>query len=243
MRCGPIALYGYNMEESKMVELTRDCARITHSNPLGFNGAILQCLAIHQALHTHALPKNTVDFNGFLNVLIEKMAKIEAHTESTGNGKVAQNSSSSSGGGGSNDHKAITPPNSSSGTPFTDKLKKVKDILNQEAKGINYSVERLVTALGNDVSALKSVPTAIYAALKGQFHIDGFDCGSPFVRTLYYAISLGGDTDTIASMACTISGAIYGIEAIPKILLKHCESNDVMEKYADDLFRLVRSQI
>ena len=220
MRCGPIALYGYNMEENKMIELTRDCARITHSNAHGYNGAILQCLALHQALHTNALGKQLVDINAFMTTLIDKMTKIEL----------------------SCDNSELT--NSDKPTmPFVDKLKKVKDILNNESKGMTYSIERIVSCLGNDVSALKSVPTAIYAALRGQCHLDGFDCNLPFVRTLYYAISLGGDTDTIASMACSISGALYGIDAIPKMLLKHCESNDIMEKYADDMFKLVRSQM
>lgn len=47
------------------------------------------------------------------------------------------------------------------------------------------------------------------------------DC--PFRRTIQYAISLGGDTDTIASMAGAIAGAFYGIDAINPNLQKHCE--------------------
>ncbi|KAJ6222070.1 hypothetical protein RDWZM_000615 [Blomia tropicalis] len=217
MRCGPVALYGYSMEQNRLIELTRDCARITHSNLLGYNGAILQCLAINQALHIHSPLKGLIDINAFLNGLIEKMSKVETDSERNEN----------------NGSERIP-------TPFTDKLRKVKEILNNELKGTFYSVDKIVAILGNDISALKSVPTAIYAALRGQFPIDGFESNSPFVRTLFFAVSLGGDTDTIASMACSISGAIYGIDAIPRILLKHCESNDVMEKYADDLYRLVR---
>ena len=218
MRCGPIALYGYNMEQSKLIELTRDCARITHSNSLGYNGAILQCLAIHQALHTHPSSKGMIDTNAFLNSLIEKMHKVELET-----------------------NKAET--NAQALLPFTEKLRKVKDILNNEAKRNTYTVDKIVALLGNDISALKSVPTAIYAALRGQLPIDGFESNSPFVRTLFYSLSLGGDTDTIASMACSISGALYGLDAIPRILLRHCENNDVMDKYADDLYRIVRSPV
>lgn len=47
------------------------------------------------------------------------------------------------------------------------------------------------------------------------------DC--PFRRTIQYAISLGGDTDTIASMAGAIAGAYYGIDVINESLQKHCE--------------------
>lgn len=205
------------MEQTKLIELTRDCARITHSNSLGYNGAILQCLALHQALHSPS-NKGLVDINSFLNSLIEKMTKVELEGDKTeGTETIVERV-----------------------TPFTDKLKKVKEILNHEAKGITYTVDRIVALLGNDISALKSVPTAIYAALRGQLPVDGLESNSPFVRTLFYAVSLGGDTDTIGSMACSISGAMYGLDAIPRVLLRHCESNDVMEKYADDLYRLVR---
>nr|CAD7458106.1 unnamed protein product [Timema tahoe] len=61
----------------------------------------------------------------------------------------------------------------------------------------------------------------------------------PFRRTLQYAISLGGDTDTIASMAGAIAGAFYGYEAINTSLQKHCELLDQVIKYADDLFKLI----
>jgi ADP-ribosylglycohydrolase len=39
--------------------------------------------------------------------------------------------------------------------------------------------------------------------------------GAAFEKTVTYAISLGGDTDTIGAMAGAISGAYLGIEAIP----------------------------
>ncbi|KAF7490972.1 ADP-ribose glycohydrolase ARH3 [Sarcoptes scabiei] len=208
MRVGPCAMFGYYMELDKLIELTKDSARITHANVYGYNGAILQCLAIHQALHAHSLIKSS------------SISMNSQHAYSVMNNITQEKPA----------------------TPFTDKLKKIKDLINNEIKGIKYPIEKIVTLLGNDVSAFKSVPTAIYAALKGQLRIvNGFDSKSPLVRTVYNAIILGGDTDTIGSMACSISGAINGIESIPKILLKHCESSDIMEKYADDLYRLVRS--
>lgn len=278
MRTGPIALYGYHMKETELVELTRDCARITHSNWLGYNGAILQCLAVHQALHisytnlhspnSHNHPNQQrqnqsnnstgqqlhpnskplapssrgsistppLDYVAFLNGLIEKMARIEAQSEKPVEFAGEQ----------------------AAATPFTDRLRKVKEILvNELHRGVVYPVERIVAALGNDVSALKSVPTAIYAALRGcqPLHPPSFnpsttptndvlfESNSPFMRTLFTAISLGGDTDTIASMACSISGALYGLEAIPRILVRHCESNEVMANLADDLYRIVRANV
>ena len=70
--------------------------------------------------------------------------------------------------------------------------------------------------LGNDVSAVDSVPTALFCYLRGMngHHDNGHDHGTDggdhgisdhgnvFERVLVTALRMGGDTDTIASMAC-----------------------------------------
>jgi len=124
-------------------------------------------------------------------------------------------------------------------TPFTDKLNKIKTIFESETKVNELSGEKVAYILGNDVSALKSVPSAIYSVLRGQTPIEAFQSTNPFVRTLYFALSLGGDTDTIASMACSIAGALYGNDLIPNPLRKHCEDIDLLIKYSEDLYDLV----
>jgi len=52
-------------------------------------------------------------------------------------------------------------------------------------------------------------------------------------------VSLGGDTDTIASMTGAVAGAWYGIELIPVEWKQACEATDVAEHLADDLHRIV----
>lgn len=59
---------------------------------------------------------------------------------------------------------------------------------------------------------------------------------NPFRRTIEYAISLGGDTDTIASMSGAITGAFYGDACIPENLRRHCENNVEFAQLADQLF-------
>jgi len=54
-----------------------------------------------------------------------------------------------------------------------------------------------------------------------------------------YAVSLGGDTDTIASMAGAVAGACYGIDLIPTEWKQACEATDIAERLADDLHRIV----
>ncbi len=64
----------------------------------------------------------------------------------------------------------------------------------------------IVRRLGNRSAAHRSVPTAIYAFLT-HWH--------SFEEALVYAVSLGGDTDTLAAMTGAISGALHGVQAVP----------------------------
>ncbi|EEB18428.1 ADP-ribosylglycohydrolase, putative [Pediculus humanus corporis] len=82
------------------------------------------------------------------------------------------------------------------------------------------SDEEVVTKLGNSVSSIFSVPTAIYCFLRAQERIPKIDTDNPFRRAIQYAISLGGDTDTIASMTGAIAGAFFGDEIINENLKK-----------------------
>lgn len=94
----------------------------------------------------------------------------------------------------------------------------------------------ILNVLGNDVSALYSVPTSIYCFLKAHKSIKGIDSDNPFRRVMEYAISLGGDTDTIASMAGSISGAFYGDGVINQNLVKHLEFHEEIIALADRLY-------
>ena len=60
--------------------------------------------------------------------------------------------------------------------------------------------------LGAGIAAHEAVPMAAYCFLR---HPDSFE------RVIHEAVFIGGDTDTIASMAGAISGAFHGHRAIP----------------------------
>ncbi len=62
-----------------------------------------------------------------------------------------------------------------------------------------------------------------------------------FERTIIYAVSLGGDTDTIASMAGAIAGAYYGQDSIPQRWRDICEAKaiDDAKRYAKEIHRIV----
>lgn len=101
------------------------------------------------------------------------------------------------------------------------------------------SDEEVVNVLGHSVNALYSVPTAIYCFLRNTLTSESG--GNSFKQTLEYTISLGGDTDTIASMACALSGAYYGDSWISEGLVNHCEASKEIVQLADQLFQTVSS--
>ena len=84
--------------------------------------------------------------------------------------------------------------------------------------------------IGNGVKACEAVPCAIYAFLR---------CHKlSFKYLIPYAISLGGDTDTIASMAGAIGGAYWGKPCIPTEWVDSVEGANHAVKLADGLFTL-----
>lgn len=98
------------------------------------------------------------------------------------------------------------------------------------------SDEKVVNLLGHSVNALYSVPTAIYCFLRNSQSPDG----SSMRNTLEYAISLGGDTDTIASMACALVGSFYSDRSIAANMIKHCENHEEIIHLADELYQVAK---
>lgn len=88
--------------------------------------------------------------------------------------------------------------------------------------------QRVVNQLGHGIEAFNSVPTAIFSFLAHP---------QDFTSTVTYAVSLGGDTDTIASMAGAISGAYLGIDGLPSRWLGQLEKRDYISNLADKLWQ------
>jgi len=106
---------------------------------------------------------------------------------------------------------------------YREKLEKAKGLLNNDDK------REIIRDLGNSVEALNSVPTAIYCFAKHH---------ESFAKAVLYAISLGGDTDTIGAMTGAIAGAYHGIENIPDAWKQKLEKRDYIEKLASELWKL-----
>jgi len=86
--------------------------------------------------------------------------------------------------------------------------------------------DEAVHRLGHGVRAVEAVPVAIWCFLRNP---------ESFVETALCAITVGGDTDTIASMACAISGARLGESAIHEIWRVRIEGRAKLQSIADAL--------
>ena len=103
---------------------------------------------------------------------------------------------------------------------YQEKLNRIEALLSQPDGG------RVIIELGNGIEAFNSVPTAIYCFLS-QPH--------SFAQAILYAISLGGDTDTIGAMTGAISGAYLGFESIPSRWENKLENRPYIEELAKKL--------
>lgn len=113
-------------------------------------------------------------------------------------------------------------------TELAIRLEKIGEFLTHKP-----GIDVVISALGNDSRGFASVPTAIFAFLS---HWDSFE------EAVVYAVSLGGDTDTIAAMTGAIAGAFHGIDKIPQRWLEELENGvkgkDYVLELASHLYKI-----
>jgi poly(ADP-ribose) glycohydrolase ARH3 len=110
--------------------------------------------------------------------------------------------------------------------PYQEKLKMIIKFLDDPP-----GREEIVKALGNGVEALNSVPTAVYSFLLNP----GFEAA------VVYAVSLGGDADTLGAMTGAIAGACYGSGGIPARWVEEVENRDYIERLAKQLWEVKKN--
>lgn len=219
MRIAPIALC-FHDNSKKMLNIARKATEITHTNSLGVNGALLQCLAVQQSLGSLANDSSHDSFAlKFVSKLIFELRRnsIECSEEDLNDAEMG----------------ALVEE------PYREKLLLIENLIQRKYEA-NEIDDEVIETLGNDISALGSVPTAIFCFLKAYRETEAMK--NVFRNTLEYAISLGGDTDTIASMACAIAGAFLGEENINPQLIKRCEKYEEVIEMADNLLEVRQTE-
>jgi poly(ADP-ribose) glycohydrolase ARH3 len=88
--------------------------------------------------------------------------------------------------------------------------------------------------IGRSVAVHESMPFAVYAFLTYP---------ASFPDCLFCATLNGGDRDTLGAMACAISGAYLGVEAIPPPWRERLENRAYIEKLAFELSEQSRKHI
>ncbi|CAL8072535.1 unnamed protein product [Calicophoron daubneyi] len=225
MRISPVTLYGMNMPEGDFEKLVVDITRLTHTHPLGICGALVQAFAVRQLWHIISKPGAKLDPNAFVDSLVQRLRQVQySYLNFQHPGwKDAYNS-------------------------FSKKFGLVKELL---SKSKDISKSKVVKLLGNDLCAINSVPTAIYVFLRSLRPISGIPFESIPLRCLAYAISLGGDTDTIGNMACSLAGGFTGLKIhsdgndasspIPPQILSRCEGMETINEKVEWLSSLLTS--
>ena len=121
-------------------------------------------------------------------------------------------------------------------TTYHQSIEEYQNALQQITTGLDegkstFSMRKI---LGNDITAQRSFPIALYAFLENAHS---------FKNCITAAIYLGGDTDSIACMAGALCGAFLGKKAIPQKWLE-CVKEDrfsveEMDKMGQEIFRQV----
>ena len=102
-----------------------------------------------------------------------------------------------------------------------EKMKSVKRLITED-----HSPSVAADRIGRTVAVHESMPFAIYSFLRYP---------KSFEDSLFCAILNGGDRDTLGAMACAISGAYLGIEAIPQPWQEKLENRFHIEALASSL--------
>ncbi|PAA72290.1 hypothetical protein BOX15_Mlig006517g1, partial [Macrostomum lignano] len=236
MRAAPLGLIGAAAAAAPNAEEVHLATRVTHSNALALAGARLMAAAVRLALR----------FDGVdVDRLYDSLAA-EAAAADTACGLHEGEASS-----------------------YTSSMRQVKEFLGKHpaSSAVDEEARAVAGALGTEVTALRSVPTAIYCALRTlrpshrvhplisewqppgnqnpsideALSIEQRQQQQRLLDCLTFAVSLGGDTDTIASMAGAIVGAALGADALPASLMLACEASDAVDSLATRLHRVAYS--
>ncbi|CAL1574770.1 unnamed protein product [Knipowitschia caucasica] len=206
MRAAPFAL-----AFSDAVDVKR-CARLgallTHSCSLGYNGAILQALAVHYSLQGALRSPQQ-----FINRLIAEMEEVEETEVARKDARILKEAEK----------------------PFCERLHRVKELMDKSNISIEEVILQLGNGIAALHSVPTAIFCVLHCLKPLECLPQSY---GGLQRTIAFSLALGGDTDTIACMAGAIAGAHYGIETIPPSWIKCCEGAEDADRDAERLHTL-----
>jgi poly(ADP-ribose) glycohydrolase ARH3 len=261
MRITPISLYTYNQSEKEMIITAVLATSVTHSHYLSLVGGLLQCYAVRFAFDTEIVAfenEPSIFLTKFLDGMIEFIKYVEKNLLNIIKEAIEGNIKDVC-----KDMKfhlswlekrlEIQTKDEKNLNAYSKRLEILKSLFQEYQKGNIIKLDNFHKNYAKcDVTALESIPVALFAFIvasdpkcenevNSKLHTEiSFTKYDNFERTILYAVSLGGDTDTIASMAGAIAGAFYGscTNSNSKSLFKKCEEYSHMYNYAEELFKL-----
>ena len=95
---------------------------------------------------------------------------------------------------------------------FAIKLEKVKECVD-----CRCSLHQSVEEIGNGAQAPEAVPAALFSFLRNP---------ASFAESVLWAVSMGGDSDTIGAMNGALAGAWFGIDGLPQEWFAELENGE-----------------
>ncbi|XP_026164376.1 ADP-ribosylhydrolase ARH3 [Mastacembelus armatus] len=206
MRAAPFALAFPDIADVK--RCARLGAKLTHSCSLGYNGAVLQALAVHLSLQGALdLPQQ------FIGRLITEMEELEADEVARHDARILKEAEK----------------------PFCERLYRVRDLMDRSKISVEEVISELGNGIAALHSVPTAIFCVLHCLQPRECLPESY---GGVERTIAYSLALGGDTDTIACMAGAIAGAHYGISAIPQTWIKCCEGAEDADMSAERLHML-----
>lgn len=180
MRVAPVGLFFYDAPD--LYEQARASAVVTHTHPMGVDGAALLALAVARVVEMDS--REPFPLASFTQDLVNVCRTSELQA----------------------------------------KMRQVRTLLEKGAPP-----PEAASMLGRTVAVHESLPFALYAFLCNPESFE--DC-------LFCAVQNGGDRDTLGAMACAVSGAYLGEEAIPQLWRERLENRLYVEELAEKLTKM-----
>lgn len=253
MRAAPLGLYTAHLSIEEMIVLGTLATKLTHYHRFAVIGGLIQCFAVRLAIKSdqHDVQSHQFFIDFFKKIidfteLIEKKSVDEVAKEIgeekinkiCNNGKFYLDAS--------RDKSFI------SDSHYSNTLKKLFKYI--ETPNI-IDFNEIHQVCDCSVNAIESIPIALFSFLiasnpKFEKEVDDkLDITDSFKRfkiierVVFYSIAFGGDTDTIASMAASIAGALFGLneQTMENQTFNKLEDSENVIRTAEKLYNLVSS--